>query len=108
MKIKLLEGEVLCPKCKGSTLVKGELKKYPKTGWRRQLIACPFCFATGKMDWVDAIKGQAHKSKAPYPEYHIGYYERWKDMYEDGIKQMEDKEETIKKLMKQESWRYDR
>lgn len=56
--IKLKDGEVLCPNCKGSGLMEGLWECFPFSGWRRRLIACSFCFSTGKMDWIDAVKGQ--------------------------------------------------
>jgi len=47
LKLKLKEGELVCPECKGS----GYKVHKPKWGVK-ETISCPLCGSAGKVDWI--------------------------------------------------------
>lgn len=57
--VKLKEGEMYCPECKGSSLsISIRTFESGKFKGQRKLMACPICHATGKMDWIQFVFGE--------------------------------------------------
>jgi len=52
IKLKLNEGELICPYCKGS----GYIYRKPKWGVK-ETLSCPLCGTAGKVDWIRNIVG---------------------------------------------------
>ena len=75
--VKLKPGETFCPKCEGRTLVKG----IDDDGiFSYKLFACPICLGTGKLDWIDLIKGYKESTS-----YIWGNHKTFMNRYDDGI-----------------------
>lgn len=52
LKLKLREGELVCPDCKGS----GYIYRNPRWGVK-ETVSCPLCGSDGKVDWIRNIIG---------------------------------------------------
>lgn len=59
IEIELLEGEEICPKCKG----KGETYNH-HTDWAVKWRTCDRCWGAGKLDWIEMAMGK------PLPQYY--------------------------------------
>lgn len=73
--IKLSEGELYCPKCNGSTLIEVAETQHVIDFIEDEIMyghtfhklrACPYCKATGKMDWIEFAKGEKPLSEREY------------------------------------------
>jgi len=52
LKLKLREGELVCPDCKGSGYT------HRKPGWGiKETFSCPLCGTDGKVDWIRNVIG---------------------------------------------------
>ena len=67
---KLNDGEHLCPECKGKTIV---IQTELMADGSNKIMACPICCGSGKLDWIDYIRGA--KDLSAYPDYRQSFFE---------------------------------